>query len=29
VLKDALLLLKGDPRPGELIDRDYPEYGAA
>jgi hypothetical protein len=29
VLRDALLLLKGAPRPGELIERDYPEYTAA
>jgi hypothetical protein len=26
VLRDALLLLKGDPHPGELIPREYPEY---
>ncbi len=29
VLRDALLLLKGDPRPGELIEREYAEYAAA
>ena len=29
VLRDALLLIKGDPRPGELIEREYPEYAAA
>jgi hypothetical protein len=28
VLRDALLLLKADPRPGEVIERDYPEYAA-
>jgi hypothetical protein len=26
VLRDGLLLLKGDPHPGELIPREYPEY---
>jgi hypothetical protein len=29
VLRDALLLLKSDPRPGDLIQREYPEYSAA
>ncbi len=29
VLRDALLLLKSDPRPGEVIAREYPEYTAA
>lgn len=29
VLRDALLLLKGDPRSGELIEREYAEYAAA
>lgn len=28
VLRDALSLLKGDPRPGEVIPRNYPEYAA-
>jgi len=28
VLRDALMLLKEPPRPGEIIERDYPEYGA-
>jgi hypothetical protein len=28
VLRDALMLLTSDPRPGEIIERDYPEYGA-
>ena len=27
VLRDALSLLKGPPRPGEIIEREYPEYG--
>jgi len=27
VLRDALLLLAEHPRPGEVITRDYPEYG--
>ena len=26
VLRDALLLLKEAPRPGEIIEREYPEY---
>jgi hypothetical protein len=29
VLRDALMLLKSDPRPGEIITREYPEYHAA
>lgn len=29
VLRDALMLLKSDPRPGEIIAREYPEYAAA
>lgn len=29
VLREALLLLKEPPRPGEIIERDYPEYGAS
>jgi hypothetical protein len=29
VLRDALLLLKEPPRPGEVIEREYPEYHAA
>lgn len=29
VLRDALQLLKDPPRPGEIITRSYPEYGAA
>lgn len=29
VLRDALSLIKEPPRPGEVIERDYPEYGAA
>ena len=28
VLRDALGLLTGPPRPGEIVDREYPEYGA-
>jgi hypothetical protein len=28
VLLDALGLLKGPPRPGEVIEREYPEYGS-
>lgn len=28
VLRDALLLLKEPARPGEVIERQYPEYGA-
>ncbi len=27
VLRDALGLLTGPPRPGEVIVREYPEYG--
>jgi hypothetical protein len=27
VLSDALILLKEPPRPGEVIEREYPEYG--
>lgn len=26
VLRDAIQLLKESPRPGEIIERDYPEY---
>ena len=26
VLRDALSLLKGPPHPGEIIEREYPEY---
>jgi hypothetical protein len=26
VLRDALSLIKEPPRPGEVIERDYPEY---
>ncbi|HKY04497.1 MAG TPA: hypothetical protein VJQ56_06390 [Blastocatellia bacterium] len=29
VLRDALLLLKEPTRPGEIVERDYPEYEAA
>jgi len=29
VLLDALGLLTAPPRPGEIVERDYPEYGAA
>jgi hypothetical protein len=28
VLRDALSLIKEPPRPGEVIERDYPEYSA-
>jgi D-proline reductase (dithiol) PrdB len=28
VLKDALMLIKEPPRPGEVVEREYPEYGA-
>ena len=28
VLRDALTLIKGPPRPGEIIEHVYPEYGA-
>ena len=28
VLRDALGLLKEPPRPGEVVTRGYPEYGA-
>ncbi len=28
VLRDALELLTGPPRPGQIVDREYPEYGA-
>lgn len=28
VLQDALQLVKEPPRPGEIIARAYPEYGA-
>ena len=27
VLRDTLSLIKEPPRPGEIIERDYPEYG--
>jgi D-proline reductase (dithiol) PrdB len=26
VLRDALLLLSGPPQPGQVIEREYPEY---
>ncbi len=26
VLRDAISLIKDPPRPGEIIERDYPEY---
>ncbi|HEU4345407.1 MAG TPA: hypothetical protein VFU31_27970, partial [Candidatus Binatia bacterium] len=29
VLRDVLMLLKSDPRPGEIISREYPEYTIA
>jgi hypothetical protein len=28
VLRDALMMIKEPPRPGEIIERDYPEYAA-
>lgn len=28
VLRDALALVTGTPRPGEIVEREYPEYGA-
>ena len=28
VLRDALEVLKEPPHPGEIIERDYPEYAA-
>ena len=28
VLFDALALLTGPPRPGEIVEREYPEYVA-
>ena len=28
VLRDALSLIKEPPRPGEIIEREYTEYGA-
>ena len=28
VLRDALLLLTEPPRPGEIVEREYPEYGS-
>ena len=28
VLRDALGLIKEPPRPGEVIEREYPEYNA-
>jgi len=28
VLRDALQLIKEPPRPGEIVEREYPEYGA-
>jgi hypothetical protein len=28
VLSEALLMLKEPPRPGEIIEREYPEYAA-
>jgi hypothetical protein len=27
VLRDALLMLAGPAHPGEIIEREYPEYG--
>ena len=27
ILRDALLLLTEDTRPGRIVTRDYPEYG--
>ena len=27
VLRDVLSLFIGPPRPGEIIEREYPEYG--
>ena len=29
VLRDALMLLTEPPRPGEVIERAYPDYGAS
>jgi len=29
VLRDALSLLTGPPRPGEIVSREYPEYAAS
>jgi hypothetical protein len=29
VLRDALMLLTEPARPGEIIEREYPEYGAS
>jgi D-proline reductase (dithiol) PrdB len=29
VLRDALLMLKEPVRPGEIIEKEYPEYEAA
>ena len=29
VLRDALMLLKQPPRPGEIVEGTYPEYAAA
>ncbi|HEX8087419.1 MAG TPA: hypothetical protein VF762_01110 [Blastocatellia bacterium] len=29
VLSDALRMIKEPPRPGEIVERDYPDYGAA
>ena len=29
VLRDALMLLIEPPRPGEVIERAYPDYGAS
>jgi D-proline reductase (dithiol) PrdB len=28
VLRDALMMIKEPPRPGEIVERDYPEYDA-
>lgn len=28
VLRDALSLLEGPARPGEIVEYEYPEYGA-
>jgi hypothetical protein len=29
VLRDALQLIKEPPRPGEIIEMEYPEYAAS
>ncbi|HYP26655.1 MAG TPA: hypothetical protein VE262_08060 [Blastocatellia bacterium] len=28
VLRDALQLIKEPPHPGEVLEKEYPEYGA-